>query len=653
MGEAPLENLVPGDLEGTIELRAEVGGTLEMPQVKLVSDARGLVLDGRPIGEGEVASDGTGGAGGTGGTAADGAAHLDATWSGDRLQVDGSLLGLVDFHGGGALTTEAADLALDLQVDDIVRLLRVTADTSLFGLGGSFAGRLEVRGRFDDPRGADVTLRLDPLQLTYEGRTAHNLEPVVLSYQPGRLVIESFYLGEPEEQGAGEVFVTGTIGLDGGDAGFPLDLRAQAELGARWLELLLPDYQIDGRIQALTAIRGTVAKPRLNGQAEVKDGEVLIPDFPHAVEHLDAVALLYPDRMVLDSASARLGGGRLKAAGQLGFGDLTASNVTYSFQAQLDDAAIRYPEGFLLRGDANLTLVSSPDGRLISGVVDLDRAFYLEDVPVGITQLLQDVFQPTRLEAGTADPDLAATELNVSVRGDDALRVRNNVADLSGNLNLVLRGNLADPALFGQVELQEGGKIVYSDNEYEVQRGLITFANPYRIDPVIDFQATTKVRSYDITLNLSGTLDRLDANFTSDPPLANLEVVSLLTVGRPINEGPLLPGDSTSGGGTGQAAEQLLYGQATSLLAARVNTLFGFDRFRVSPATGAAGSSSLAVTVGQQISRDLYVTYSRDPSTPEVDILQVEWQVKDNVVVVLTSNGDSTYSLDVQIEKRF
>jgi translocation and assembly module TamB len=334
-----------------------------------------------------------------------------------------------------------------------------------------------------------------------------------------------------------------------------------------------------------------------------------------------------------------------------------AGDVTYRFQVQVDDASVRYPEGFLLRGDANLALVSTPDGRLISGVVDLERAFYLSDVPAGFSQLLGQVFRPSRLEAGNPDPDLAATELNVSVQGEDALRVRNNVADLSGDLELVVRGTLADPALFGQVELDEGGEIVYAENEYTVSRGLLTFANPYQIDPVIDLVATTEVRNYDIILNLAGTLDRLDVSFTSDPPLADLEVVSLLTVGRPIGEGALVSGDPAAGdpaaGGADQAAQQLLYGQAASLVSERVNTLFGFDRFRLSPASGTSGTSSLAVTVGQQISRDVYVTYSRDPSVPEVDVLQVEWQVYDNVVVVLTSNGDRTYTLDVQIERKF
>ncbi len=632
LAEPPLAELLPGSLQGRIALVADVGGTVDSPVVELVSATQGLRVDGRTLGE-------------------NGVARLAATWADDRLQAEGSLLGLVGFSGGGPLSTEAADLALNLSVDDVDGLVRLVSEQPVEGLGGTVAGTLTVEGRFDAPAGPAVELLLDPVRLTFEGRRIENIEPVELALAPGKLEVRSLFVSMPDRRQSGELFVVGSVGLA---EPYELDLRLQAEMSARWLELLVDDSEMEGRIQALATVGGTVAEPRLNGQGEILEGEMVFAAFPHALEDLEAVALFYPDRVVVDRVDARLGGGRLRAEGRIGLPGGMSDDVTYRFQAQLDDASLRVPEGFLIRGDANLTLVSSDDGRLISGVVDLERAFYLQDVPVGVTQLLRTVFEPTRLDAGTADPVLAETQLNVAVRGPGALRVRNNVADLTGDVDLVVRGSLAEPALFGQVELDAGGEVVYSENEYEVERGLITFSNPYRIDPVIDFVATTEVRNYDITLNLSGTLDRLQATFSSDPPLANLEVVSLLTVGRPIDEGALTGGGAVGGGGgAAGAAENLLYGQAASLLSERVNTLFGFDRFRVTPATGATSGSGLAVTVGQQISRDVYVTYSRDPALPEVDIVQVEWQVYDNVVVVLTSNGDRTYTLDVQIENRF
>lgn len=634
LSEPPLAGLVPGELSGRIVLAATVGGTLEQPRVTLESSARNLAVAGRDLGE-------------------DGRAAFQATWIDERLEAEGSLLGVVDFVGGGLLTTERADVEVRLEVEDVDGLLHLAAGAPLEGLSGALAGTLQVAGRFDTPAGPDAVLRLDPVRLAYQGREIYNLEPVVVRYEPGRLVVDSLFLGEPQEQGAGELFVTGTVGLEGEQA---LDLRVQADLSASWAELVLEDYEMGGRIQALASVGGTLGNPAVNGQGEVRGGTLILPDFPHALENVDAIALFYPNRIVLDSAEARLGGGRLRAEGSVDLAGLPQGDLDYRFQVRLRDATLRYPEGFLLRGGGNVTVTTTPDGRLISGVIELERAFYLEDVPVGVTQLLANVFEPTRLEAGTADPEAAATQLNLSIQGPGALRVRNNVADLSGDIDLVLRGTAADPALFGRVEVAEGGEIVYAENEYRVDRGLLTFANPYRIDPVIDLVATTEVRNYDITLSLTGTLDDLEASFNSDPPLADLEVVSLLTVGRPIQPGALLSGSPAAEGGAGgasRAAEQLLYGQAASLLSERVNTLFGFDRFRVSPGTTASGSSSLAVTVGQQISRDLFVTYSRDPATPEQDIIQIEWQAYENVLLVLTTRGDETYALDIQVERRF
>lgn len=639
----PLSTRLPAALGGTLELRVELGGTLEQPRVELHTEARGVQVAGRPLGDGE-----------------EGVARLAATWEADRLRVDGSLLGIVQLAGGGRLTPEEAELRLDVSEADLGDLLRMVTDAPPEGLDGSLAGALTLAGRFDAPAGPDLALTLDRVRIAYRGHALENLEPVVFRLalagdgtagSAPRLIVDSLFLGEPASEG--EAFLTGEIELAGdGD----LDLRTQAELSADWLALLPLDMRFDGTLRALGRVRGTVSDPRLDGQGEMVEGEVILPDFPHALESVNAILLFYPQRVVLDQMTARLAGGRVRSAGQVSLPD-GERPLDYRFQAEATGVAVRYPEGFLLRGDASLTASTEPDGRLIAGQVSLERAFYLEDVPVGITQLLQQVLEPSRLEAGSADPELAATRLNVAVRGPGALRVRNNVADLSGDVDLVLRGNLADPVLFGQVALDAGGKIVYSDTEYRVERGLLTFANPYRIDPVIDLAATTEVRNYDITLNLAGTLDRLNATFSSDPPLADLEVVSLLTLGRPLGAEQSLGGGTAAAagsGGAGQAAEELLYGQAASLVAERVNRLFGFDRFRVSPVSGSTtGSSNLALTVGQQISRDLFVTYTRDPSTPEVDVVQVEWQVQDNVVVVLTREGDGTYAVDVQVERRY
>jgi translocation and assembly module TamB len=203
--------------------------------------------------------------------------------------------------------------------------------------------------------------------------------------------------------------------------------------------------------------------------------------------------------------------------------------------------------------------------------------------------------------------------------------------------------------MFGEVGLNNGGRLIYSGQEYIVERGSLNFANPYRIEPVLDLVATTDLREYDITLSLSGTPDRLQTEFVSNPPLAELEVMTLLTGGRDPGRGV---SDQPTTGEESFAAESFLYGQATSLITGRFNRLFGLDQFRIDPLTGSSGDlSSARITVGKQLSRDLFATYSYDPSETEEQILELEWSISRSFVLVLTQNGDGTYAVDARWEK--
>ena len=96
-------------------------------------------------------------------------------------------------------------------------------------------------------------------------------------------------------------------------------------------------------------------------------------------------------------------------------------------------------------------------------------------------------------------------------------------------------------------------------------------------------------------------------------------------------------------------AASLLYGQAASLVTQRVNTLFGFDRFRVNPGIGGA----VGFAVGKRLSRDFYVTVSNDPVNDIDYVVQAEWRVSDLVTVVLTQRGEEAFAVDLRWEKRF
>ncbi len=615
-----------GGLTGRLDVAGRLGGNLEAPRLTLRLDGRELALLGRPLGEG-------------------GRAAVEATWDGSRLAAAGSLFGLVAVSGGGRLDREGMALTVSFASDDLRLLAGLLVEGPLPEFRGAFPGEAELARDFASGAGAAARLRLDVLDLVYAERRMELAEPARARLEGQRLILDSLYLRE--EASGSEVFLGGGVGLADGR---PLDLHAQLSLTPDWLALLVPGPQPEGQVDVLATIRGTTADPAISGQGEVRGARLIFEDLPYAVENLRGTVLVYPEQLVVDYLEADVAGGAAWATGKVDLFGPEGTIEGYRLQLAGQGLALRW-EGWLLRGGAALQLASTPEGRTLSGTIALDRALYLEDVKLGLGQLLARLFGRERMEVEETDERLTSTQLNLLVLGPDALRIRNNLADLTGDMQLTVRGSLARPVLFGSVDVDPEGKLVYAGNEYAVVRGRLSFANPYRVEPVLDLVAATRVDEFDVTLNLSGPPERLNATFSSDPPLADLEVLALLTTGR---RPEATFAEQASESEAAAAARTFLYGQAASLVAGRVNTLFGFDKLQIDPLTSTSGDLSTArVTLGKRLSRDLYATYAYDPTDTSAQVLQVEWQATPGFTLILTQNGDGSYAVDGRWERRF
>jgi translocation and assembly module TamB len=205
------------------------------------------------------------------------------------------------------------------------------------------------------------------------------------------------------------------------------------------------------------------------------------------------------------------------------------------------------------------------------------------------------------------------------------------------------------------VDLDRGGTIDFGGNQYTLERGSLTFSNPFRNEPSVDLVAATTVREFDVRLNVYGPVDELETSFSSTPPLPSLDVVSLLTT-RSTDTLSAIGGRTTfeDSGSGGSSAETFLASQAASLAGQRVGNLFGLDQVQITPLTGASSELSTArLTVGKRLSRDLYLTYSYDPSESGEEIVEVAWQMYPTIVVLLRATDQGSYTADVRWTKSF
>src|SRR5213082_1387279 len=119
-------------------------------------------------------------------------------------------------------------------------------------------------------------------------------------------------------------------------------------------------------------------------------------------------------------------------------------------------------------------------------------------------------------------------------------------------------------------------------NRYRVSRGDLNFSNPFRLDPVLNVEATTTIQQYEITLNFNGPASKLTLAYRSDPPLPTDDIITLLALGQTTAESAASRGAGTSPSGTA-GASAILSEAVSTKLSGPVERLFGITRFRVDP----------------------------------------------------------------------
>ena len=199
--------------------------------------------------------------------------------------------------------------------------------------------------------------------------------------------------------------------------------------------------------------------------------------------------------------------------------------------------------------------------------------------------------------------------------------------------NVRLRGTFDRPVLLGNIHLL-GGEMPFRGNTYELTRGDINFANPFRLDPVLNIEATSTINQYQVTIDFSGPASHLALNYRSDPPLPDSDIVALLALGSP-GEGSGLqqaPGASSNYGATALLSEAYPAGSAADRTPVRDQPI---------PRGPVRGGHRDGVECGgsrydqQQIAHNLIITYSTNAATSnQYQLIQVEYAVKRDFSVV-------------------
>ena len=598
-------------------------GTLTRPRLRATLSSPRLFLGDEGIGALEARLVGTG----------DGRVAIDGSCRSAR--VDLTLVGAV-----GTFPPYAGDLTLSARSTSLDPFLRVVQPSLPATLALVATGDVRLRGPLETPAGIRAEAVVPDLQLLLADFTIRSREPARLTFSGGRLDLADFHLG-----GEGTDLTVGG-GVDVLGEG-PLAVSARGQADLRALSLLTRRLRGTGTARLVVDVSGTRAAPRVLGTLDFGGAGLRVRGFPHGVEGLQGRVRFTERAAELEGVNGTLAGGRLTVEGQAAYagGHLTS----YDIRPVAHGLALRYPEGLRSLVDAELRLFGDAGKQWITGTVDLRQALYTKRYDVASELLGARRVLPAP-ETGSLEE---GAQLDLRVRAPGTLRIDNNLATLAASADLSIQGTTRAPVVTGRAEIDRG-RVYFQGRTYVVQRGTLDFVNPQRLDPLFDIEAETRIRSYRVTLRVSGTLERVTPTLTSDPPLSSLQILALLA-GQDESEVANLTQTQAR-----QSQAQLAVAGAATLAAGRLSEtmglereaerLFGLNRFSIDPSLlrGAGTTPTARVTVGKRLTPDVNVLYSQDLRGTEERILAVEYTLTDRLSLLLTRTDPGTAKTGVE-----
>ncbi len=475
-------------------------------------------------------------------------------------------------------------------------------------LEGTAAAFFNLSGTLSEPRIPSITLFGRDIRW---GSWRLDSVSAALSYSPGTLRVDSASLLAE----GGEVRLSGRlpVGLSLSpfsvalDPDAPLEAKASLRGSAKPLEGLFSEFLVleGSEVQGEVLLYGTLARPLLTGSVKLRaSGGVLVSTNTY-LKSIEGQVVFEGDKLTLANIRARADGGEALVSGRVVLYPELASEVS----VQVSDFPIM-PDPFLeARVSGTLEISGKPARPFIKGDLTVDEAYFY--APIG--------YQPP--PSAAAKPNLAKYEIHI--RAPRKVYFSNELADIELSADILVEKKPAAPlTLSGELEAISG-RIYFLDRVFDLREAKLRMARQSELNPEIHAVGETKVEDYLIRITVDGDLRQPQVRLTSEPPLPEGEIISMLTVGT-------APGAS-------QATSRAL-NLAEGLLSRELRRRIRLRELEVR--TGLGGEAQMIL--GMYLTKNLYFRYTGDLSGAGSESYELKYYIRSNLAIYTKKDPQGT-----------
>ena len=414
---------------------------------------------------------------------------------------------------------------------------------------------------------------------------------------------------------------------------------ADGEIKPLWDLLVGGERSVSGDVHMAGAIGGTLADPRLEGQASLRGGAFEDGVIGLKLRDVSFTAYLADKAIDVSGFSAQDGrGGKLSGAGRI---SLLRDGIS-SFKVVLQDFRLIENDTLTAITSGDATINRAADGKVqVSGALTIDRATVAANPPTPRGVVPMDVVEINKPDTGEIEVLAEPTRglviaLDVSLKAARGIFIEGRGLDAEMSLDAHVGGTTAKPVLSGTARIVRG-EYDFAGKRFEFDpRGVVYLAtSPERIR--LDLTATRDDPALTAVIRVRGTAAKPEITLTSTPVLPNDEVLSRILFGASASQlSPLEAAQLAS-------ALAALAGGGGFDVIGNLKNFAGLDRL-VFAGGGAAGAMTIAG--GKYVTDDVYIEIiggGRDGPAA-----QVEWRVRRNLSIISRLQGEGGGKLSVR-----
>ncbi|MBI5063350.1 MAG: translocation/assembly module TamB domain-containing protein, partial [Desulfatitalea sp.] len=387
--------------------------------------------------------------------------------------------------GQARTDTGLFDLSADFEKTDLAPYLALGLDDQW---GGRLSGSLRAAGNWNAPKALKADLALRETHLSYQKSDLIGVDKLEMHMADGVVRLPPTRLTLLNE-GYLTAAATGH-----------LDKELAATVTGRLPFAALAPFtdsveRASGELKIELQAQGPWTAIQWQADLEPVEMSCIFTDLDQTVRHLNGRIRLNPQVLSVEGLSGMLDDGRFALNGKVQLADWQPTQFDLAFSAQ--ELPLHWPDTMDLSIGAELSLKGEARQAVLDGQVVLLEGSYYKDVRYDLLSLR--LAQPQRaqelLEENPSTEWMKAVRLEVTVTHRYPFLVDNNLTRLEIVPDLKITGTAAKPLIDGRAFVRSG-EVLFQGRSFEVQRGVVDFLNPQRIEPTLDILAKAQIRQW-------------------------------------------------------------------------------------------------------------------------------------------------------------